>query len=530
MKYRSTLLILLFCLSLKTYSFNIDWVKSISTPQQSKGLFCDSDSNVYNYGNNFFSNGVGYDWSVIDTTGTFFYKYSPAGQLLLAKRWRGIPFYMQDVVYDGNASIYFTGTFAGSLTIDGITITSRGKGDGMIGKMDLNGTILWMKTFGSSKDDRGQGICFDGSHTKLLITGSTTDSLFVDNVFIANGQQSTLVATFNLSGVLQNSRLFDFLPFRDTDYYGNWGQEVRAASGGNYFLFSDCQGSHWNGDSIVAPVEGRYLIKLNASLDTLWRKWVIGPGCYYGWQGDGLRVSALGDPYLTSYCSMHYGGFGHLTKFNPNNGMEIWDEVHEDGGFDDIFIEGNTIYSAGTEGAIYAPGPSMNSGYPIVKMIDQNGVALDSLKMERDYGIQLTDITTDGYGNTYVTGYSGNTPMAVIGNDTLYATYDAGSGFYLNNYFLLKLNQSIATSTNSETAGTTVLFPNPNQGMVNLQFGGLVTEGKVCVYGPTGNCLMMKTFTSSKDLQMDLKNFSKGIYFIEVVSERGRSTHKIILQ
>lgn len=528
MKLKLTLLISALCLSLEIFPFNVDWVKQISTPQQSKGLFCDADSNVYNYGNNFFANVIGHSWSTPDTSGSFLNKYSPKGQLIFAKRWRGIAFYMQNMVYDGNASMYFTGTFAGTITIDGITITSRGKGDGMIGKMDLNGTVLWMKTFGSSKDERSEGICFDGTQTKLLITGSTTDSLFVNNSFIARGQQSTLVATFNLSGGFLTARLLDFLPFRDTDFYGNFGQEVKPA-GSNYFLFSDCQGSGWNGDSIVAPVEGRYLIKLNASLDTLWRRWVIGPGCYYGWQGDDLRVSAAGDPYLTSYCSMHYGGFGRLEKFNPANGMEVWAEVHEDGGFDDIYIEGNIIYSAGTEGANYVPGPGMFFGYAIVKMIDQNDVALDSLKME-GYEIELTDITTDGFGNTYVAGVAYNSAETIIGHDTLYAAFNTSTGFYEHAYFLAKLNQSITTSISNEAALTTVLFPNPNQGMVNIQFGEGMAEGKVCVYGQTGNCVMIKTFTASKDLQIDLSNFSKGIYFIEVVSEGARSTHKIVLQ
>ncbi|MBL0309598.1 MAG: PQQ-like beta-propeller repeat protein [Bacteroidetes bacterium] len=59
---------------------------------------------------------------------------------------------------DRDGNIYITGSFAGTVSFDGISLVSGGSNDGFIAKFNNSGTIQWAKKFGSTGDDFGYGI------------------------------------------------------------------------------------------------------------------------------------------------------------------------------------------------------------------------------------------------------------------------------------------------------------------------------------------------------------------------------------
>jgi hypothetical protein len=394
----------------------VSWVKKRSDSGHSKGLLCDRLGNIYDY----WSEGWPSYWQS-GGGGSFLDKYSPEGQLIYSKRWN-FPFYIQQMVYDGNAYFYFTGAFSGTSTIDGITISSRGGVDGVAGRMDMDGKIRWMSTFGGDGNDAGYGLCISGS--TLIVTGGIDDTLYVNHAYKAAGNKAAFIGTFTLNGAMSSHRLYDFLPFKDWE---NKGREICAAGSGEYYWLVDREGRHWNGDSINAPIEGRYIIKLNSSLDTVWSAYITGPGCYYGWSCNSLRVSAAGDPYVLRYCSGKYGGTGEIVRFNRVSGQEVWSHgFNSDLGYSDIYIDGNTVFLIGNEGAAIYPGPGSHAGYQVIKKFDSNNQPLGETRLAR---VNTCHITKDGSGNFFVSG-AFRERYGIVGGDTLVADSTSFGSYY----------------------------------------------------------------------------------------------------
>lgn len=532
MKIKLTLLLAITCFSFQTFAFNWEWARKLKTPTQIKGMFCDNDSNLYIYGCNFPPNANQYDLFyypaiIADTTGSWIQKYDHStGQLMFQKRWRGIPFFVEKIIFDGNASFYFTGLFSGSFNVDGVQITSRGKADGLAGKMDMNGNIQWITTLGSGKDERGQGMCFDAGKTHIAITGTTTDSLLVNNTLIGSGQQSTFVVILDLNGNYTSHKLYDFFPARDHEAEGNYGKEI-VYSAGFYYLLTDRQGMHWNSDTLSGAVDGRYVYKLDMNLDTLWTKYIVGPACYYGWGSTGLVASATGDIYIGKWCSSHYGGTGHLNKLDVATGNFIYDEVLHDGEFYHLHANATGLYTVGEEGADYAPGPNSHYGQTIVKQYSYANVKLDSIKMPQGYN-PATGLTEDGGAGIYFSAINMSDSLVIVGNDTLVADTNINGGY--QTHFLVRIGQNFTAQTEFTSHATNQfsVFPNPTHGQINLQVSEDLKQAKVCVYDVLGSCILSKQLENT-NTKLDLGARAGGVYFV-VLNGKGKSiTRKLVL-
>src|SRR5690606_23712883 len=83
----------------------------------------------------------------------------------------------------------------------------------------------------------------------------------------------------------------------------------------------------------------------------------------------------------------------------------------------------------------------------------------------------------------------------------------------------------LPTGTESGRGGFS-LYPNPVKSAVNLDFK---SEGKrtVKIYNAEGILVGSSTTTTEK-LNVDTSSFRPGLYFIEVLDSRGRSTSKIV--
>jgi len=469
------------------FAQNILWSKKIKQPYRSasKDLLTDKNNIVYSYGS-------GSPSSLTDTTGSFLQGYSGNGNLLFSKRWR-IPFAINKMVYDGDKNFYFTASFMGTQNIDGITIVSKGLIDAVAGRMDLTGRVIWMKTFGGNRLDEGNGICFNPSDSSIYVTGSVRDSLFLNNVFQSKNQQSAIVLHYSSSGNLVNYKLYDFIPQRELGNF-NSGIEILRNSSGNLFLLMDRDGHDWNGpDTVPWPMMGRYLFKLTSNLDTLWSTYINGPSCYYGWNTNSLNISANGDIYLASFCSAKYGGEGELLRINGTSGQISWSYKNTDGAYTDIFLDGNTVFLIGNEGAKGCPCPEDNGGYYVVKKIDENNALLGETRFS---DVDLTNITKDGSGNIYVVGFFWK-DYVVIGADTIYgdSVINPYPTFYAR--FLTKLSDincvapAISVSVPSYyghyypmcSGDTATLTVNLNQGTFNWSNGATGAQTNVYATG-----------------------------------------------
>ncbi|MBA3971824.1 MAG: hypothetical protein H0X46_06700, partial [Bacteroidetes bacterium] len=198
-----------------SYSQNWEWTKKAPNVEYSdqRGVFTDISGNVYNYGSRQFA----YYYSsspLTDTIGSYLNCFNSSGTLLFKKRW-SIPFYITKMIFEDN-SIFFSATFYGTQTINGFTISSEGDTDGAIGKMDMNGNILWISTFGGTERDKCMGLTFNPATLALYATGCIKNSLSIDHVFKSTGKQSAIILQYNKSGIPLQHKLYDYVPTRDS--------------------------------------------------------------------------------------------------------------------------------------------------------------------------------------------------------------------------------------------------------------------------------------------------------------------------
>jgi hypothetical protein len=538
------ILLNILILTSKYSAQNIIWAKEETGPATVKELVCGSNGDLYIYGNNAL-NGVdpaepGFSSVLSNQAGTYLTKFSPQGTMLFTKSWTNNSFFIQKIIYDGSQYFYFTGFFAGNFSVDGINLNSKGSADGMIGKMDGTGTILWIQTFGSSKDEIGQGITFNSSKTSLIVTGSVSDSLKVNSQYIDKGTQSTLILQYSLSGNFQSYKLIDFLPQRDNYFgteqgLGNCGREIVADLTGNYFLLTNREGKHsdcCSSDTLNAPLEGVYITKLNNNFDTLWSKNIIGPGCYYGWSIGNMDVSDYGDPYVSAYCGAKYGGNGFIERLNQITGTVVWNDDKQDGGYHDLFLEGNTLYTCGTDSANYCPCPDQHDGYQTLKTFTSGNTLQNEMKFNgsANYNndLRFKKLVRDGLGNSYVLGeFYGAT--ATLGADIVNNTTSTN---YTNFVMKVSDNATPTALSNKMVNQEFAVFPNPSTGLVKVSYGNMPLQNVSCnVFDCQGKLIYKNSYKGEKfEITLDLSKEPKGLYLIELSNGAEKSSQKVMIE
>lgn len=491
-------------------------------------MVTDSRGNIYQYGSKFvlYYNNYMHENLATDTDGSFLNKYSPSGQLLSTIKWP-MSFWIQEMINDGNGSFYFTGSFMGTHTINGIAFSSKGDVDGMVGKMNEDGTLNWIASFGGSKADMSNSLTFNASKTKLILTGGISDSLFVNGTFVhSQPQRSTLVAKFDISGAFLGDKLFDFY---STKNYSNFGYRIRSDKNDNYFLLGDREGKNYEDDTIMAPVAGDYLFKLDNGLDITWSQLMISNECYYGYKSGLLNVTESGQAYVPTFCSQKYGGQGTLNRLDEN-GTKTWSHSNKDGSYQDAYTEGNDLFIIGTEGASICPCPDNNFGYAVIKQIDIYTKVLSEIRIS---DVTLTHITRSNSGITIVTGeFLGESVN--IGNHTVYGSNN--NGLFGGTFLLALSKEELTTVLNEEKANifNTGIFPNPSSGVVNVTVESAHTLGTVSlkVINLLGQVVYAKSIQvedNSLKTTVDLSDKFKGIYLVEITADNLKEVKRIVL-
>ena len=76
-------------------------------------------------------------------------------------------------------------------------------------------------------------------------------------------------------------------------------------------------------------------------------------------------------------------------------------------------------------------------------------------------------------------------------------------------------------------------YPNPSNGTFNLQFKEIVSDFSMDVFDVTGKTIYSEQFTQNADSVKEIKiqeNISKGIYFMNIKTNEGLITKKIIVE
>ncbi|MBP1629590.1 MAG: aggregation factor core protein MAFp3, isoform [Bacteroidetes bacterium] len=75
------------------------------------------------------------------------------------------------------------------------------------------------------------------------------------------------------------------------------------------------------------------------------------------------------------------------------------------------------------------------------------------------------------------------------------------------------------------------IYPNPSNGIVNINIEGVYTDAKIIIYDLNARVVMSQNIISNpKSINLDLNNINKGVYSIRIITPNFISTKKLILQ
>ncbi len=98
-----------------------------------------------------------------------------------------------------------------------------------------------------------------------------------------------------------------------------------------------------------------------------------------------------------------------------------------------------------------------------------------------------------------------------------------GSTIYLDD---LALVYGTIGVKNASLENTLLVSPNPAQTVINLSNSGVL--GSVKVFNHLGQ-IVFNTVETKPLLSIDMKEFSKGLYFVEIENKSGKLVKKVIL-
>lgn len=304
------------------------WAKTILGNVESiqRSTAVDASGNVYLYG--VFFGTVDFDPGPATVNVTpvpygcnlYIAKYDAAGNYLWVKNIAINASYGGNCMsLDASGNIYITGFYSGtSVDFDpgaGIaTMTSvSGSNDIFLAKYDANGNYVWVKSIGSTADDRGNEIITDAG-----------GNIFIGGIF--NG-----TVDFNPGGAASNFTAAGSGDIFFAKYDGNgnylWAKQIGGASfddlrdmvldvSGNIFL----TGSFY-GTADFDPGPGNVIITSAGQNDIFFAKYDVGGNYLWskemggtGWDiGSAVETDASGNAFVT-------GTFNGTVDFNPDLG------------------------------------------------------------------------------------------------------------------------------------------------------------------------------------------------------------------
>lgn len=175
------------------------WVRQIAGVgyERPTSLFIDRDGNMLVTG--YFYQNAKFGTTVLTAPASSFFlaKYTSAGSLLWAKNYGLSSFgslYPCNLKLDNNDNILITGSFEGPQILGSYSIQSNGDQDVFTAKLDNNGIVQWVKTFGGINIENCNALTIDQANN-IYIGGLFKNSITI-NGFTINSTGNSSDAFF----------------------------------------------------------------------------------------------------------------------------------------------------------------------------------------------------------------------------------------------------------------------------------------------------------------------------------------------
>ncbi len=477
-------------------SGNFVWAKSLpATGNEPADIAADKQGNVYLFshfgGTQDMDPGPGTYTLYSLSMASYILKLDPNGSFVWARQFTGgFVCWGQSITVDNNKNVYTTGSIYGNnIDFDPDTTTyflscNYSNGPGGTGTMP-NYTFFTCKLDSMGKFVYAQK---SGASYGMVAVNSANDAITTSWINGAHGNPDRLAITRhgNNGGTAWSKTINGGISNYShcVDRYDNiyiacaFGGTINVNPNGQYNLGSTAQ----------APL---FILKLNSSGNFVWaRKLDLNVNysfsspsgnCYRN-----IAVDSTGNVYLA-------GSFSGSAYFNPIGG----------GGYLNASPRSGFILSLDSSG-----------NYNWVKQVGQNSNSV------------IHSLTLDRFGNLYTTGFFSGS-----------VDFDPGWGLYnlasmgAADVFVHKLGRrQLVVSTNELTAGNSLLhvFPNPAGAQVHVQAVAGRATAHCRLLNINGALLKEISANSNEVLTIDLSEQAKGVYMIELISDKEISRTKLI--
>ena len=350
---------------------------------------------------------------------------------------------------DSNGNVYVTGAFEQTVTFGSTTLTSAGRDDIFVAKMNSTGHWLWAVQAGGHSDDQGMDIAID-SAGNVFLTGKFQDTAYFGS------DSMTASHTTNVDLFVAKIDTFGFWQWVegvDCDSSGYcYGTSVAVDSAGYAYVTGSYKGIVDFGSTTLAVggVEDIFVAKIDTWGSWQWATKAGGPAGYD--VAHSIDIGPNGNVFIAGYfqftadfgndtfttCS-NCGSDSFIAKISQQ-GDWVWTEVSSGNSSSkayaisvnsqgEVFVAGGFYVSITFGNISYSTGGYSNSF--VAKAIDQgNTVAWDwavkiAISSSDNYA---QDMTFDSNGDLMVTGWFqgtasfGYTAMMSSGNKDIYVT------------------------------------------------------------------------------------------------------------
>lgn len=379
-----------------------------------------------------------------------------------------------DIAIDLDGSVVTTGHYSGSVDFDPgigtLVYTDNGSLDGFIHKMDLNGDLLWVKTFGGAFSDRGASVEI-GEDGDVFTSG--TFSLTVDFDFGLD----TVELTSGLGEDIFILKLNGLGEFEWVNQLEGGGAEtvgdIHRQENGNLYLV----GEFYN------------TLDFDPSLDL---------------------------SELTSTVNSNI----FIEKFTECI-LESTDQIESCQSY--TWIDGVT-YTEDNDSSTYVLVSSQGCDSVVTLNLTINQVSNTSLSLNG------TEISTNNSLATYVWLDCKNNFSVIPGETNSTFTGSPGGSYAVQ----FTENGCVDTSAcitldplgimESSLEGEWGLSPNPSKGHFTIKGSQIEAELSIKVFNVVGQEVYFKTVKNTDEVHLDL-NVESGLYLVKVTDENGKENH-----
>lgn len=554
---------LIFTVLFSIFQLNMNaqaWQWAVSSESEEAFYSCtDPSGNVYQIGKVLgdatFQGGV-----TLSQGGAFYYnwflaKYNTAGQL----QWVKEAFAQKGdrevlaLTSDADGNIYYAGYFDDTLRVENSSAISHGARDAFLVKMNTNGNLQWIKTGGGLNDDSFNDIVC--SNSNIYVVGSFVPNATFETTSLtgveAGFSTDALLISYSSSGNLNFAKSFGggrsetgdgIYVYNNKIYFTGYFRSDNAVfqtetinwtgTGGQY----DTYLASTNMDGDIQFAKG-YSNQIN---DLFFRNtnsvFVNNSGIYLTGQFS-TQVNFGNGPITAPNSSQN----GYIAKFNFS-GENIWANSFKGekftsaqkviGNNDHVYVAGNFSDSLHILGQSYVgmcenAGLGKNNGF-ISSWNNDGTLAWNKLirpYQNPDYLPQIGEFRLNGFSMDNNFLYMSGTFTMTLSLSPYSVSTD---GNLSNDDAVLAKIDITANGVDTYDSQAINCYPNPSNSMITFNMNE-INDYSINVRAINGQLIHSTQFNQTSTFEINVSNFNKGIYFVEISSIKGIITKKIIV-